>query len=289
MSSPYRYTPVTLILLAACSSASTDDGGTFTTFGTFGSQSDATTGDGDGDAGDGDGDSSGDGDGDPGDGDGDGEPSEGCGNGVIDPGEQCDLGEQNSDTGNCTTFCNIATCGDGLVLEGLEECDDGNAVNSDECVEDCKVASCGDGHVQDGVEECDDGNLEDGDECLSDCTLSLLPMVGDACDVNFLFQCVPALDGNAGTPLLCEDGVLTETSLFQGACNGLCPQGSNISVEACGGWGEYAICLCELNEPCEGTQLGCQGELLTLCHEGEAVIGECPGCAMMDGYYTCDW
>jgi cysteine-rich repeat protein len=211
-----------------------------------------------------------------------------CGDGVMEGDEQCDDGN-GADDDECTTACMNAACGDGIVWTGMEGCDDGNDVDSDDCPGSCQPASCGDGHVQDGVEECDDGNLEDGDECLSDCTLSLLPMVGDACDVNFLFQCVPALDGNAGTPLLCEDGVLTETSLFQGACNGLCPQGSNISVEACGGWGEYAICLCELNEPCEGTQLGCQGELLTLCHEGEAVIGECPGCAMMDGYYTCDW
>src|SRR5688572_23141098 len=126
---PCRYTSATLILLAACSPTGVvDEGTTFGTFGSF-SQSDATTGD--ADAGDGDGDSSGDGDGDgdAGDGDGDGEPSEDCGNGVIDPGEECDLGEQNSDTSTCTTFCNIATCGDGLVLEGLEECDDGNAVS----------------------------------------------------------------------------------------------------------------------------------------------------------------
>jgi cysteine-rich repeat protein len=173
----------------------------------------------------------------------------------------------------------------------MEGCDDGNADDTDACPGSCQPASCGDGYLQTGVEECDDGNLDDTDECLSDCTLSLLPMVGDACDVNFLFQCVPELDGNAGTPLLCEDGVLTETTQFAMACDGLCLPGANTPVEACGGWGEYAICLCELDVPmsCAEAQLGCQGDQLTLCHEGQAVMGDCPACAMMNGYYTCDW
>lgn len=46
-----------------------------------------------------------------------------CGNGVIDPGEQCDDGDMNSDTGACLTTCKIAFCGDGWVYVGKEECD----------------------------------------------------------------------------------------------------------------------------------------------------------------------
>jgi cysteine-rich repeat protein len=245
-----------------------------------------------------------------------------CGNGILDPDETCDdVNTSNTDDclntcqlascgdgyvhtdveacddGNtadddvCTAACTSAVCGDGSVWAGMEGCDDGNADDADACPGSCQPASCGDGYVQDGVEQCDDGNLDDADECLSNCTFSLLPMVGDACDINFLFQCVPAKDGGAGTPLLCEDDVLTETNQFAQACSGLCPVGSSTPVDACGGWGTYAICLCELDapEPCDAAQLGCQGDFLTLCHEGQAVIGECPSCAMLDGFYTCDW
>jgi cysteine-rich repeat protein len=213
-----------------------------------------------------------------------------CGDGTVEGEEQCDDGNT-ADDDVCTAACVSATCGDGIVWAGMEGCDDGNADDADACPGSCQPASCGDGYLQDGVEQCDDGNAEDGDECLSDCTISLLPMVGDACDVNFLFQCVPELEGNAGTPLLCEDDVLTETDEFADACFGLCPMGSTNTVEACGGFGEYAICLCELDMPesCDGAQLGCDGESLSLCHEGQVVIGWCPGCGMMDGYYTCDW
>jgi cysteine-rich repeat protein len=213
-----------------------------------------------------------------------------CGDALVEGDEQCDDGNT-ADDDECTAACMEAVCGDGIVWTGTEGCDDGNDVDTDACPGSCQPASCGDGYVQDGVEQCDDANPDDTDECLSDCTLSLLPMPGDACDVNFLFQCVPAPAGDAGTPLLCQEGVLTETSAFDEACFGLCPQGANLPVDACGGFGEYAICMCDLDEPqpCDAVQLGCDGDQLTLCHEGQAVVGECPECAMQDGYYACNW
>lgn len=51
-------------------------------------------------------------------------------------------------------------CGDAAV-EGDEDCDDGNEIQTDACLSNCTTASCGDGNVQDGVEACDDG-LNDG-------------------------------------------------------------------------------------------------------------------------------
>lgn len=50
-------------------------------------------------------------------------------------------------------------CGDGTVEAG-EECDDGNDVDTDGCGNDCTVRTCGDG-VVDPAEECD---LGDGNE-----------------------------------------------------------------------------------------------------------------------------
>ncbi len=45
-------------------------------------------------------------------------------------------------------------CGNSIVDAG-EECDDGNAVSTDGCI-DCKLATCGDGFVHAGVELCGD-------------------------------------------------------------------------------------------------------------------------------------
>jgi cysteine-rich repeat protein len=60
-------------------------------------------------------------------------------------------------------------CGDGRI-EGAEECDDGNAIETDACPS-CRTARCGDGLVEDGVEACDDGNAIDGDGCSVVCAV----------------------------------------------------------------------------------------------------------------------
>ncbi|MDC0722637.1 fibrinogen-like YCDxxxxGGGW domain-containing protein [Nannocystis bainbridge] len=47
-----------------------------------------------------------------------------CGDGMIEGFEQCDDGPDNSDEGSCTPLCTTATCGDGFVHAGFEDCDD---------------------------------------------------------------------------------------------------------------------------------------------------------------------
>ncbi|PIR53350.1 hypothetical protein COU76_01620, partial [Candidatus Peregrinibacteria bacterium CG10_big_fil_rev_8_21_14_0_10_49_10] len=37
----------------------------------------------------------------------------------------------------CTASCIIEDCGDGIV-QGIEQCDDGNAVNNDGCQNNCR-------------------------------------------------------------------------------------------------------------------------------------------------------
>jgi hypothetical protein len=49
-----------------------------------------------------------------------------CGNGSVDPGEQCDEGAMNSDAGACLTTCQSARCGDTFVDLTREECDGTN-------------------------------------------------------------------------------------------------------------------------------------------------------------------
>jgi len=93
-----------------------------------------------------------------------------CGDGNVDKdeGESCDDG--NSRNNDACVDCREATCGDGYVHEGEEECDEGDDnADGSPCSSQCTGAICGDGVVQTG-EECDDGangNNEDG--CDDDC------------------------------------------------------------------------------------------------------------------------
>ena len=83
-----------------------------------------------------------------------------CGDGVLDPGEECDDGPANADDAPCSSECVWAFCGDGLLQPATgEECDDGPD-NSDEgaCTQACETAKCGDGLLWEGVESCDLGD-----------------------------------------------------------------------------------------------------------------------------------
>ena len=82
-------------------------------------------------------------------------------------------------------------CGDGVLVVGIETCDDGNTVDNDDCTNLCRSANssdtlidlaraafkagpigfCGDG-IRNGFESCDDGNLDDTDHCSSSCKLN---------------------------------------------------------------------------------------------------------------------
>lgn len=86
-----------------------------------------------------------------------------CGNDVVEADEACDDGKngQPAESADCDADCTESACGDGVMnMAAGEVCDDGNMDNLDGCVA-CALASCGDGFVLPGVEECDDGNGDD--------------------------------------------------------------------------------------------------------------------------------
>ncbi len=74
---------------------------------------------------------------------------------------------------------NPPSCGNG-VMEGNEQCDDGNLVNGDGCSSTCQTESpserCGDGIIN-GNEQCDDGNSNNGDGCSAACQDETPPTV----------------------------------------------------------------------------------------------------------------
>jgi cysteine-rich repeat protein len=96
-----------------------------------------------------------------------------CGNEVVEGAEECDDGNDAPGDG-CEDCKIVAVCGNGNVEAG-ELCDDGNSDPGDGCEPDCTptqmMAECGNGMVED-PEVCDDGNQEPGDGCEPDCTLT---------------------------------------------------------------------------------------------------------------------
>ena len=112
-----------------------------------------------------------------------------CGDGTLDPGEQCDDGSNENGDG-CSVDCSLEFCGDGILQTNIgEQCDDANDVNEDGCSTDCFLEFCGDNILQAGLgEECDDGGNEDGDGCSADCSLCQVPPGGAVKRINVSFS-----------------------------------------------------------------------------------------------------
>jgi fibro-slime domain-containing protein len=151
-----------------------------------------------------------------------------CGDGVRNPGEQCD--DKNKVSGDgCSSACQVESgydcalepsvcvkpvCGNGQVEAG-EKCDDGNQNASDGCNA-CNVTNgwvcpspgaacltkCGDG-LKLGIEGCDDGNKVSGDGCNAACIVE----PGYKCP-NQNQVCVASVcgDGSKDAGEGCDDG-----------------------------------------------------------------------------------
>lgn len=171
------------------------------------------------------------------------EPTVICGNGILEPGEQCDGTNFGSITCEifgyppgeltCSSSCRIdisqcipkpTVCGDGTIQSPnddgqVEQCDDGNLVDGDGCSSTCTdegTTYCSDGTIQTPndngeTEFCDDGNVLDGDGCSTTCT------------IESGWEC------SSGTPSvctqLCGDGVIDDGET--------CDDGNTVSGDGC--------------------------------------------------------
>ena len=151
-----------------------------------------------------------------------------CGDGEVDPPEQCDDADKNADAPDaCRTTCASPLCGDQIVDSG-EQCDDGNIASNDACIT-CKSAICGDGNVQLGVEECDDGpmNADKADACRNNCKK---PVCGDK-----------IVDSGEQ----CDDGNTNGGDACPKACKAVCSDGVCDAL-----FGEsFATCVADCPKP----------------------------------------
>ncbi|MBN2341687.1 MAG: DUF4215 domain-containing protein [Deltaproteobacteria bacterium] len=106
-----------------------------------------------------------------------------CGDGIVAGDETCDDGVNDGSYGSCMPDCTRgARCGDGVVQDEVEECDDGlnltvySPSTEPGCAPGCVLGSyCGDGVLNSLFGEvCDDGLNPGGyEECAPDCTLDI--------------------------------------------------------------------------------------------------------------------
>jgi fibro-slime domain-containing protein len=192
-----------------------------------------------------------------------------CGDGVVQPGEQCDDGNNGAGCVGCQLTAGwacptegaacIPKCGDGLKVTG-EECDDGNKNDDDGCNKGCKIepghkcptpnmscvdSVCGDG-VEDKGEGCDNGGVKvcaggtnkaktctDNTNCPGS-TCVLLPIAGDTCNAN----CQPEPAVTVGpSPVVnvdCGDGLITGSEE--------CDDGNDTNGDGCND-------LCDIERP----------------------------------------
>ena len=192
-----------------------------------------------------------------------------CGDGVQDPGEECDDGNAAGCDG-CSPTCRLERCGDGTTCAAQgEDCDDGNLAGCDGCSAGCRTERCGDGATcASQGEQCDDGNTSPCDGCSAGCRTercgdgTTCASQGEQCDDGNVTAC----DGCSATchTERCGDGVVCagqgeqcDPPASQGGSPDCGPTCRNISGCGDGQTGPGEECD-------DGNAVGCDG--CTACH-----------------------
>ena len=216
--------------------------------------------------------------------------SPGCGNGLLDAGEECDDSNWNDGDG-CDDLCRIETgpwCGND-VLDLGEQCDDGNWDDGDGCSRFCRdeatlAPRCGDGFLDPG-EECDDGNPRNGDYCSVLCRWEGL----ERCANNIIEPPEQCDDGNTRDGDGCSRFCRTEQILGGPLCgDGLldpgeeCDDGNTGPEDGCDAWCRWEgfnRCgnhILEWGEQCDDGNLFNSDGCSTLCQrEQTAPLSSC--------------
>ena len=240
-------------------------------------------------------------------------PMSQCGNAVLEEGEACDASRlgppidcpygQSCDY--CTVECQVAVwhspyCGDEMIEDAYETCDDGNDVDGDGCDASCQVelgytcveepslctTQCGDGIVA-GEEICDERNsttfcdyLESSCQVCVACQwqAGITQYCGDQSIQNDFEECDDGNDDNTDDCLnhcqlaYCGDGWIHSTLEA-------CDDGNRIPSDGC------TNCQIDVAHSCTGTPSTCEawcgdGTILAgveVCDDGNRIRGD--GCS----------
>ena len=166
-----------------------------------------------------------------------------CGDGIVQPPEECDDGNLEEDDG-CTSLCTLSCLNGGQPNPNGEcECPDGTPYDP---MQGCNGGFCGDGIVQ-PPEECDDGNIVDNDGCTNTCMF----FCPDGSD--------PDPNGNCGNGA-CDPPAMLDAN---GLC--VCPDGTPYDpMVGCNG----AICgdgIIQPPEECDDGNLNNNDNCTNLC------------------------
>ena len=168
-----------------------------------------------------------------------------------------------SDASSTSTGPPPPVCGDGVVDPG-EDCDDMNDDNTDDCVEGCIDASCGDGFIHAVNEECD-GAPPDGETCASQGQ----PGGGLACDGACMIDNTGCACGNSQAPVggmcppACTGGCDGTTCNIDCQGNSAC---EDDAVACPAGW-DCAV-DCDGNSACNGATITCNVQACTVACAG---------------------
>ena len=224
----------------------------------------------------------------------------------LDSGDTTDEDETDTAPDNDTPFVDegpdwdgTAICGNGIVEPG-ENCDDKNAVNDDYCANDCLTVNgaCGDS-IKQKYEICDDGNADDGDYCSADCKTITgscgdgTPQTGEICDDGndngkYGF-CSFVCDGpgmGCGDGVLqgnreqCDDGNVLDGDYCSADCqtvNGMCGDGTlQPTLEVCDDGnrddGDYCSADCQTTHGFCGDNIKQTWEE---CEDGNTITDSC--------------
>jgi hypothetical protein len=183
-----------------------------------------------------------------------------CGDGIVDaPFETCDVGNDAACPGLCGANglgCLCPFCGDATIDPG-ESCDTQSNLGSctEGCSYQCTCAVCGDGVVQNPVEECDNSACYGGLQCAppgapNQC---LCPVCGDGVIAQGE-QCEPTDD--SACPGLCQ----SDTCLCAVCGNGIQESGEECDGDGCGSGACLSNCTCSVcgNGVVEGPAEQCE-------------------------------
>jgi len=205
-----------------------------------------------------------------------------CGDGLVQENvEQCDDGANNGAGKACKADCSQNVCGDGDKGPG-EACDDGNQSNDDACTNVCKLATCGDGFKQPG-EGCDLGaNNSNTGLCTLACNL---PACGDTF-VQPGEQCDDGNQSNTDTCLTtCKTATCGDNFVAQGTEQ--CDDGNQLNTDTCTNQCKTATCGDGFTQP-PGEECDDANMVSTDACLGTCKAAKCGDAIVWAGMEACD-